>query len=150
MFQGITPSSLVTGVFATPTPHVLLPSSHPLAGRTALGLAELAAEPFILIDATPSRDFVMGAFRAVGVEPRVRFRSANLSMIRGLVARGLGYTLIVQGPRRDNVPGPDGVVAIPLTDELRTDAMVLAHLPEVQLTKRAQAFWDYAMTAIPR
>ena len=150
MFEGQTATNLVTAVIAEPTPHVLVPAGHPVAGLRDVSLADLADEPLILIDSIPSRDFVLGAFQSVGVEPRIRFRSANLAVVRGLVARGLGFTFFAQGSRRDGVPDPDGVVAIPIRDEIHTDAMVLARLPEVQLTRRVQSFWDYAATALPR
>jgi len=72
-------------------PHVVVSATHPLAGRGCVSLTDLADEPFILLDLPHSRDCLFGLFRAVGVEPRIVFRTRSQELIRGLVAHGHGY-----------------------------------------------------------
>ena len=58
-----------------------------------MSLRELADEPFILLDLPHSRDYFFGLFRAVGLEPRIVFRSRSQELIRGLVAHGHGFAI---------------------------------------------------------
>ena len=135
-------------VAAHPEPHLLVPAGHRLAGRAPVSLHEVAEEPLLLIDAEPGREFVLQSLRSIGITPNVRFRSRNMTIIRALVARGFGYTLVVQGRRLDGRVAPDGVVAVPVSDLIAPDVIVVAHPGGAQLTRRAAAFWDYCLEAL--
>lgn len=78
------------------TPYVLLPADHRLASDAAVELADLADDPFILFDLEPSGRYFRSVFAAEGVEPKVSFTSSNPHLVRSLVARGKGYTLLNQ------------------------------------------------------
>lgn len=80
-------------------PFVVLPTSHRLAGRASLDLAELADEPFVLLDLPHSRDYFMSVFRRAGTAPRIAFRSKSYELTRGLVGHGRGYTITNILPR---------------------------------------------------
>jgi len=74
----------------------LLPEDHRLNGRTAIDLAELAAEPFITV--SPARepalaDWYMNFFRQVGFTPRVVQEAHQIATVVGLVAAGTGVAL---------------------------------------------------------
>ena len=71
----------------------IVAADHRLAHREPVSLRELADEPFILLDLPYSRDYFFGLFRAVGVEPRIVFRSRSQELIRGLVAHGHGFAI---------------------------------------------------------
>ena len=79
-------------------PHVLLPEGHPLAAAGALGLAELAGEPLILLDAPPSGEYFLSLFASAGVAPTIRARCRSFEMVRGLVGHGLGYSVLATKP----------------------------------------------------
>lgn len=79
-------------------PYVLLAGGSPLAARPVLSLQELAPEPLVLLDAPPSGDYFLSIFRDAGLEPTVRIRTLSFEMVRGLVGRGLGYSLITTKP----------------------------------------------------
>ncbi|GAB3548069.1 DNA-binding transcriptional regulator, LysR family [Actinopolyspora lacussalsi subsp. righensis] len=72
-----------------------LPAKHPLAGREAVRLDELAADSW-----TCTRDDTAGArvlvrlAAAAGFVPNIVFRSNDYKVIRDLVARGLGPALL--------------------------------------------------------
>jgi len=145
MFEGAATTAMSYEPAAQPTPHLLLPAGHRLAGSEPVRLKELADEPLLLLDADPGRDFILQALRAHDVTPRIRFRSGNLAVIRALVARGFGYTLVVQGSRLDGRVAPDGVVAVPVADLIAPDIIVVARTAGAQLSRRASAFWDYCL-----
>ena len=74
--------------------HVALPRDHPLAGAPSLTMADLRDETWI-----EGRDRVcaaplLAAAAAAGYEPRICFESAQWLGKQGLVAAGLGVTLI--------------------------------------------------------
>lgn len=74
-----------------------LPLRHPLARRRRVGIAELAAQPFVLYPARPRpnyADHVLGLFRAAGHTPRVVQEANELQTAIGLVAAGLGVTVV--------------------------------------------------------
>lgn len=84
---------------------------HPLAGRTRVGLRELADEELVT---TPIgfgyRSLVESLFRDAGVAPRVAFESQDLATIEGLVAAGLGVAVLPEA-----FAGLSGTVGVPLT-----------------------------------
>ncbi len=76
-------------------PYALLPARHRLAKLAAVMPVDLVDEPFILVDLPLSREFLLSVFRAEGLEPRVAHRTGSLEMVFGLVANGLGISVLV-------------------------------------------------------
>ena len=77
--------------------HVALPSSHPLARRAAVALADLADEQWLLTcanDTCQDAGLVRGACTAAGFEPSVHFESADYQSLLGLTASGMGVTIV--------------------------------------------------------
>ena len=74
--------------------HVALPRDHPLAGKDDLTMADLAEETWIegrnAVCAAP----LHAAAMAAGFEPRIAFESAQWLGKQGLVAAGVGVTLM--------------------------------------------------------
>ena len=110
----------------TLTPYVLLAEDHPLARQSEILPTDLAAEPMVLLDAPPSGQYFTGILRAQGVEPLVAYRSTSFEMVRGMVAHGLGYTLLVTKPAAsmsyDGLP----LLALPLAGQHAPSHIVLA------------------------
>lgn len=92
-----------------------IPSGHPLAGRSALRLRELAAEPFVTVsrEAAPAfavhlQELCAGA----GFRPHVVLEAARAQAVAVSVAAGSGVAILPESLGR--VIG-DGAVVIPLT-----------------------------------
>ena len=79
-------------------PYVLLAAGHPLAGRGSIRLAELADEDFVSLDIPSVQDNQLVNLRMSGLDPKIAWSSSNFEAVRGMVARGLGYTVLVQRP----------------------------------------------------
>lgn len=80
-------------------------ADHPRAGRGPADLAELAHEPFGLLDLPHSRDDFWELVTATGVTPVVRHRSDNYEAVRSPVALGHGFSVLHQRPpRRPTTP----------------------------------------------
>jgi len=90
-----------------------LPREHPLAGRKAVRLAEVAGEPFIsLRSASALRRLTDALCEQAGFRPEVIFEGDDLSNVRGFVAAGLGVA-VVPAPRAGSPEAVPGPVAYP-------------------------------------
>lgn len=92
------PNGLVSQRLFDAVPAIVLAADHPLAAHPALGLADVADEPMILLDVNPSRENTMMMFSSAGIEPNIRFRTLDYEVTRSLVGRGMGYAILVQQP----------------------------------------------------
>jgi molybdate transport repressor ModE-like protein len=90
----------------------ILPEQHRLAGRSAIGLVELAGERFIAEPAADHRPFTLIACHAAGFDPQIAGYSSDFGLTAALVARGGAVALIPRMAVRE----PNGVVALPLSE----------------------------------
>jgi DNA-binding transcriptional LysR family regulator len=86
---------------ATLPAHAVFPDGHPHVARESISIAEVAREPFIMLDMPLSRDYMSSLFIAEGVQPNVVHRSAYPEVIRGLVANHYGTTIINARPQHN-------------------------------------------------
>jgi DNA-binding transcriptional LysR family regulator len=80
----------------------VLPAQHPLAGKPALMLSDLAGEPFVLGEPrfwTHYHAHLNRLCRAAGFEPKVVQYASNNEGILGLVACGMGVTIQAESIR---------------------------------------------------
>jgi DNA-binding transcriptional LysR family regulator len=130
-------------------PSVLLPADHRLAGHPAVALADLADEPFVLLDVPPSEHYFGKVFDAVGLQMRPAYRAGGFELARALVARRIGYSLAVQRPAIDQSLEGLGVVTRPLTGPVPTTPVVMGWAAGGRLTRRAEAFLAHCRTLWP-
>lgn len=129
-------------------PHALLAGEHPLSGRAVVSLAELAAEPFVLLDLPLSRDYFRSLFQAQGVEPNVRHRSPHLDVVRAFVANGYGWSLVNARPLVNQAIDGRAIVSIPLAGDHRPMHLGLAAPAGVRETRAAAAFRGHCRARI--
>ena len=87
---------------------VAVPAVHPLAGREAIAIADLADSPWVLVPArVPSRlrDLTVRAAAAAGFTPRVGQEARELDTLIALVSAGLGVTRVPASASRFPRPG---------------------------------------------
>lgn len=96
--------------------YALVSPSHPLAGRDRVKIRDFGDDPYILLDVPAVRENQLPKLRAGGIEPNIRWRSSSLEAVRGLVARGLGWSVLVQRPPVDISYDGLPLVTIPLED----------------------------------
>ncbi|WP_116046054.1 LysR family transcriptional regulator [Amycolatopsis palatopharyngis] len=121
-------------------PYVILPPDHPLRDAHAIRLADLTAEPMVLLDLPHSREYFRSLAMRTTVEPRIGYRTSSYEMVRALVAAGHGYAILNQRPVSDRTYDGGRVVALELLDDLPALPVVLAYVKGTRLTARAQAF----------
>ena len=135
----------------TTAPYVLLPPTHPLAGRAEIGLRDLTGEPLVLLDQPQPTTYFLGLFRAEGIEPHIAERTSSFEFLRSLVARGFGYSLLIQRPAGDISYEGLPLACLPLADPPHRLTIVAAFPSGIRRTRRAEAFLDHcrATTADP-
>lgn len=124
-------------------PYVLLPADHRLAKRKRIPLASLEHEPYILLDVTPSRSFFLAVFRSLGLEPRVAFASPSIEMVRGMVGRKRGYSLLVTHPPFDHTYDGTPIVTRPLAETTLPGELCIARLKRVRPTRLMLGFAEH-------
>jgi LysR family transcriptional activator of glutamate synthase operon len=87
---------LVTGkVLLTEELFAILPMHHPLASQRSIDLTQLKEDPFILFREGHSlRTIVWDSCLKCGFTPNVSFEGEETDTIRGLVAAGMGVSLL--------------------------------------------------------
>jgi DNA-binding transcriptional LysR family regulator len=77
--------------------YLVMPSDHPLANRRRVRLADLAGEAWIGGQADCECNRLIGrACAAAGYQPRIAFETDDYAAMQGLVAAGVGVSLIAE------------------------------------------------------
>lgn len=120
-------------------------TSHPLAGRDAVELAEVAREPFVVRRAPSGmRVQTLAMCAAAGFEPDIAFEADDLPTVRGLVAAGLGVAVV---PAM-GLPAPTTFARtrlLPLTDPDARREVGLAWVAGRPLLPSAGAFRHFVL-----
>ena len=88
------PQALVVEVLTTSPNRVWLASSHVLAERPELTLAECAAHPQIVLQADRVENVLSAVWSRHGFRPQVLMRTSSLEAVRSLVGVGAGITVL--------------------------------------------------------
>jgi DNA-binding transcriptional LysR family regulator len=126
-------------------PYVLLPSSHPMAGRTSIFLEQLEAEPMILLDSRPSSTYFSRVFAAAQISPTVAHRTINFEMVRTMVGAGYGWSLLNQRPVGDITYEGHKLAVVPIANAVPTVTVALAWRKEARISERCKEFMHYTM-----
>ncbi|GHU09257.1 transcriptional regulator [Betaproteobacteria bacterium] len=124
-------------------PHALLPQGHRFAAQEQVSLRDLASEPMILLDVSPSRTYFVSIFGELGLTPNIAFSSPSIEMVRSMVGQGFGFSCMVTRPYSDLTYDGKRVVCVNITEDVTGSGLVAGWLKRVQLTKPARLFVDY-------
>lgn len=120
-------------------PYVLLSPEHPYAGSTdPIDLKLLIDHPFIQLDVQPGRDDYI--FSLEGLTPHPAFRTTNFEMVRALVARNLGYSVLVQRPIHDLTYEGLPLIIRPIANPIPPLAVIVGWPRSAHRQRRLRAF----------
>lgn len=125
---------------ATLAPYALFGAQHPLARERAVRLSQLEPLPMVLLDMPMSRDYFMALFIRERLKPNIAWSSADLEVVRSMVANGLGYTLSNARPRAEVALDGRRVYRVPLAGAHPPVRIGIATLKELQQTRLAETF----------
>lgn len=115
----------------------VLPKDHPLAGQKSLALKDLRGEPFVMLrDGHCFRDLSVAACVRARVAPRIVFESGQFSSLLGMVAAGIGVSLVPEMAIDHNAP----CRYVRLSDARATRIIVVAVLRGRSFNRVQQAF----------
>ncbi|WP_456697922.1 LysR family transcriptional regulator [Aeromicrobium sp. P5_D10] len=142
------PADLLARVVRSAPPHLVMPADHRLASRKRIRLREVSDDPFILFDLQPGGEYFEDIFTRLGLQPNVRFRTQSFEMVRSLVARGLGYSMLTQ--RTEVTTSYEGkeLIVRPLADALPSLNVVIVQLAGARPTRRASAFAQQCLQSL--
>ncbi|MGO2110177.1 MAG: LysR substrate-binding domain-containing protein [Pseudoclavibacter sp.] len=126
---------------------LVVSADHRLADEAEVDLRDVADEPMVLLDIAPSRQHALELMSALGVTPRIKYRTANYDLCRGLVGRGLGYSLLMA--RRFTPVTWDGsnVVNLRIRDMPRSIGVIAAWRPGPQ-PRRVTALVEFSRDVV--
>ena len=117
-----------------------LPEDHPLARRDGVSAAELRGEPFVLLrDGHCFRDLSLAVCGKATVSANMAFESGQFSSILGMVAAGIGLSLVPEMALDRNA----GCRYVRLRDATATRTVVLASLRGRSFNRVQQALAKY-------
>ncbi len=73
----------------------VVPAGHPLATETAVTLADLAREPFLLVESGAYGE-VEEAFAAAGITPNIRLRMHDDYSVLSMIEQGMGVSILTE------------------------------------------------------
>ncbi|RAN76090.1 LysR family transcriptional regulator [Bacillus sp. SRB_336] len=124
----------------------VLPFDHPLARQESVDLAQLAPEPLIMYDSSPSTSNTHRAFADRGLRPNVVANMPQIILVQALVGRGLGYGLLMSRPNWSPVTLEGLPVAVrPLAPAASRTTMAGIWPRHRSLNPRAQALLDFTV-----
>ncbi|EMY33025.1 LysR family transcriptional regulator [Arthrobacter crystallopoietes BAB-32] len=127
----------------------VLPPDHPLAAQDSVDLAQLADEPLIMYDTSPSTANTYQAFAERGLRPKVVANMPQLVLVQAMVGRGLGYGLLMTRPNSPAQTLEGRQVAVRPLDPPASQTSVVAIWPEeMRLSPRAEAVLGFAVQAL--
>ena len=98
------PDGLAWHPLTTERLRLAVPAGHRLAGNEQVSLADVAAEPFIVMrHGYGLRSITEELFRTAGIRPEIAFEGEEAATLRGLVAAGLGVAVVPPGERTAGV-----------------------------------------------
>lgn len=120
-----------------------LPSHHPLCQRSAVTLADVAREPYILLTVDEAEQSAMRYWEQAGQQPSVRVRTSSVEAVRSMVANGSGVAILSDLVHRPWSLEGKRIETVGLTDPVTPMSVGLAWHREHAFTPAMQAFRDY-------
>ncbi|HEV2278596.1 MAG TPA: LysR substrate-binding domain-containing protein [Acidobacteriaceae bacterium] len=117
--------------------YAALPPEHPKAAAASVTLRELRGEPFVLLrDGHCFRGIALAACDRARLRPRVAFESGQFSSLLGMVAAGVGVTLV---PEMAIQPG-SGCRFVRIADPSASRTIAAARLKGRSFSRVQEAF----------
>ena len=128
-------------------PYVIVAAGHPLASRGRIQLGELVSEPLILLDVHPSRLNTEHIFGSLDLLPRIGHTTTSFELVRCLVARGLGFSVLFQRPASTLTYDGNALAILELDERVEGTVVGLARPAGAPRTARHDALLAYLSTA---
>jgi LysR family transcriptional activator of glutamate synthase operon len=140
---------LIGRVLSTEEIVALLPTNHPKRNQTSLRLTDLRDESFIMFpESYILRHIIVQACEQHGFTPNVSFEGDDIDALKGLVAAGLGVSLVPESSLVDNLPRT--TVRIPLIEPTVTRSVGIIIPAERELLPTEKIFYEFVIDFFSR
>ena len=129
-------------------PYALLSAKHPLAKAASISLRELRNDRLVLLDLPLSRDYFMSLFSAAKIQPKIYTRTRQTDVVRGLVAKGYGYSIANVRPINQQSLDGSQLVYLPLSDDFPTLTLGIMLLKRLRKVHVIEAFISYCQNKV--
>lgn len=144
-FLGPVPSEhpeIIGDILFTENFYALVPSSHPLVNQEHVNLRDLHDEDFVLFpEGYVLHQLVIDGCKQSGFTPKVSSQGEDLDAIKGLVAAGIGITLLPESAFNDLNPHYSAKVAIQNPELKRTVGIIIPR--NRKLAPSEQVFYEF-------
>lgn len=133
---------IIGDILFTENFYALVPNSHPLAEQSSVNLRDLHEETFVLFpEGYVLHQLVIDGCKQAGFSPRVSSQGEDLDAIKGLVAAGIGITLLPESAFNDLNPYYSAKVAIQNPELKRTVGIIIPK--NRKLAPSEQVFYEF-------
>ncbi|WP_170394034.1 LysR substrate-binding domain-containing protein [Ruegeria arenilitoris] len=129
-------------------PYVVLGEDHPLAKQVELTIPDLQDSPMVLLDLPFSGEYFLSFFREANIKPNIAERTADMSVMRSLVANGFGFSIANIRPLNSLSPDGKKLVFVPLAGEVRPMRLGLLRARAENETNTLKTFVDHCAHAV--
>lgn len=127
----------------------LVPDTHPFANRSKIQLAELRNEGFVLFpEGYILNKVVVEACKSVGYTPKISSEGEDMDAIKGLVAAGIGVSLLPESVFYDATPR--GTSKLTLIEPPFTRNVGIIYPINRELSPSEQIFLDFVSSFFSR
>ncbi|MGK7652821.1 LysR family transcriptional regulator [Roseovarius sp. B08] len=141
------PSSLDITPLADVRPYGLVARTHSLSGRRTVAMADLLADPLILMSLPHSRDYFLTLAQMNGIRPRIAHETGSVEMLRAMVANHMGVGLLATDIAQDTACDGQPVTRLELSDPLVPHRIALARAPHPHTAPLVAAFQEHVAFA---
>ncbi len=129
--------------------HALLPANHPLAKRESINLSDLRNEKFVLFpEGYILHKVAIDACKSVGFMPNVKSEGEDMDALKGLVAAGIGITLLPDSSINDTIPR--FTVKVPIENPQITRTVGIIYPTNRDMAPSEQVFLDFVSNFFSR
>ena len=127
--------------------YAALPSNHPRAGASGIALRELRDERFVMLrDSHCFREISLAACNRAHLHPRIAFESNQISSLLGMVAAGVGISLVPEMAIDFNA----GCRYVRISDAKAVRTIAAARLRGRSFSRVQEGFVEFPRTIIRR
>ena len=120
--------------------YVLFPKGDPIGDKRIVSLADLSNKVTIIVDYPMDRDYFRALFEADDYVPPIISRVTSPEMVRGMVASGLGYSILNMRPLTNIAYNGLEIDFRPLKVNVRTPNLIIGHPAQIPLRRLARLF----------
>lgn len=120
--------------------YLIVPKSHPYAGRKEISLMEAKDEPFVFLNKNSGlRELLDATFKDMGITPKIVFEAEECNAVLAFVALNFGISIIPKVPTLDN----SDVSVLKIKDAQFTRTVYMAWMENRYMTPPVKKVKDF-------